>query len=229
VLYVADYLRTLYPTERDHVVAPNVEIPTPLPAVLRRRLIRTHGHERLVIGTIASLDTRYKGLDTALKALFMAASKGVDYEYRILGSGDGSRWKDMATEMGLGDRVVFTGTRPSGEPVYEWLDDVDVYIQPSLTEGMPRALIEAMSRGCYCLASSVGGIPELLDKECTHAPGDARRLAELICQGALDPKRRAYYAERNHTRAALYSADRLGGIRSRFWRGVADSVRAGQT
>ena len=50
------------------------------------------------------------------------------------------------------------------DKVFEWLDTIDLYVQPSLTEGMPRAAIEAMSRGCPVVVSDVGGLKNLVDK-----------------------------------------------------------------
>ncbi len=44
------------------------------------------------------------------------------------------------------------------------LKETDVYVQPSITEGLPRAVIEAMSVGCYVIGTNVGGIPELLNE-----------------------------------------------------------------
>ena len=57
---------------------------------------------------------------------------------------------------------------------------VYVYIQPSRIEGLPRALIEAMSRGCACVGSSVGGIPELLNNQYIHEVNDYNSLAVKI-------------------------------------------------
>ena len=61
--------------------------------------------------------------------------------------------------------MVFKGSIVHDE-MFAWLDSLDVYIQPSLQEGLPRALIEAMSRGLPCYGTRTGGIPELLPAEC---------------------------------------------------------------
>ena len=47
--------------------------------------------------------------------------------------------------------------------VLETLDNIDIYLQPSLQEGLPRSVIEAMSRGCIAIGANTAGIPELLD------------------------------------------------------------------
>lgn len=70
----------------------------------------------------------------------------------------------MCFENGVADRVVFKG-QMKHQQVLEWIDSLDIYIQPSMQEGLPRALIEAMSRACPAIGSSTGGIPELLPSD----------------------------------------------------------------
>lgn len=59
-------------------------------------------------------------------------------------------------------RVVITGHLANQDKVAEHLRLCDVYLQPSLWEGMPNALLEAMACGCCCIASDAGGIPEVI-------------------------------------------------------------------
>ncbi|MBD2206418.1 glycosyltransferase family 4 protein [Calothrix sp. FACHB-1219] len=59
-------------------------------------------------------------------------------------------------------RIIITGHLPNLEAVAEYLRLCDVYLQPSLWEGMPNALLEAMACGCGCIASDAGGIPEVI-------------------------------------------------------------------
>ena len=61
-----------------------------------------------------------------------------------------------------GQRVIVTGHLPNSQDVAEYLRLCDVYLQPSLWDGMPNALLEAMSCGCCCIASDAGGIPEVI-------------------------------------------------------------------
>ena len=60
------------------------------------------------------------------------------------------------------------------------MDTLDLYIQPSNTEGLPRALIEAMSRGCPCVGSDAGGIPELLASPCIFKKKNIGDLIKTI-------------------------------------------------
>jgi glycosyltransferase involved in cell wall biosynthesis len=60
------------------------------------------------------------------------------------------------------EHVVITGRLPTAESVNEHLQACDVYLQPSLWDGMPNALLEAMAAGCGSIASDAGGIPEII-------------------------------------------------------------------
>jgi glycosyltransferase involved in cell wall biosynthesis len=61
-----------------------------------------------------------------------------------------------------GNRVLVTGQLPTPPDVNHHLQLCDVYLQPSLWDGMPNALLEAMAAGCGCIGSDAGGIPEII-------------------------------------------------------------------
>jgi len=133
-----------------------------------------------VLGTIASLRMRSKGIQTALEALAILRKSGVDCHYHLLGAGPVEPWSEAAEKLGVVDLIHFDGTRSAGRGVGEWLDGIDIYLQPSFQEGLPRSTVEAMSRGCACIGSTCGGLPELLPPERLHRPGDAAGLADRI-------------------------------------------------
>jgi glycosyltransferase involved in cell wall biosynthesis len=60
------------------------------------------------------------------------------------------------------NRIVITGHMTDPAQVNAHLRLCDVYLQPSLWDGMPNALLEAMAAGCLCIASDAGGIPEVI-------------------------------------------------------------------
>ena len=172
-------------------------------------------HEGFVLGTVASLQHRYKGVQTAFEALRRLGRK--DVRYRVLGPGDTAPWEALARKLGVADQVEFSGRLPAGEAVLRWIDDLDLYLQPSFQEGLPRALIEAMSRGKAAVGSSAGGIPELLDPAMIHRPGDAGALAERISRLLDDEAERRRQAKRNLEIARRYLFDELEKRRSAFW------------
>jgi glycosyltransferase involved in cell wall biosynthesis len=223
-LYVTrEFLQRRYPCKRGTTVScSNVEIPPPSVSVLNQRLQRLLTNPTpMILGLIGSLRSRYKGVQTVMEALANTRSQLPPIEFRILGGGDLTPWQDEARRFGVDDLVRFEGTLPSGDPISRWLDEIDLYLQPSLTEGLPRALVEAMSRGCPAIASDVGGIPELLPSELLIRPGDARRLGELLTMATTDTEWRALQAKRNWEVAREYASDKLSLQRSLFWKTVA--------
>ena len=90
-----------------------------------------------------------------------------------------TRLHNVASECGVEDQVVFAG-RKSLDEVFALLDEADIYIQPSLQEGLPRSVIEAMSRGCPAIGAKTAGIPELIAPECVVKRKSYRDIAETV-------------------------------------------------
>jgi glycosyltransferase involved in cell wall biosynthesis len=61
-----------------------------------------------------------------------------------------------------GDRIIVTGRVDDAKEIARMLRASDVFLQPSVWEGLPNALLEAMACGCVCIASDAGGIPEVI-------------------------------------------------------------------
>ena len=91
---------------------------------------------------------------------------------------------------------------------------------PSRAEGLPRALLEAMARGCPCIGSNVGGIPELLAEADLVPPGDPEALAEKILEVAGNPERLKSMGKRNLVKARQFSPELLKEVRRDFFRYV---------
>ncbi|MBF8300277.1 MAG: putative Glycosyl transferase group 1, partial [Acidobacteria bacterium] len=88
----------------------------------------------------------------------------------------------LATELGVADRVIFTGIRSD---VPALLSGVDVSVMPSLNEALSNVLLESMAAGAPTVATRVGGTPEALVDDVTGllvAPGDSRALAAAIAR-----------------------------------------------
>jgi glycosyltransferase involved in cell wall biosynthesis len=226
-LYVTqEFLQQRYPSRGRTAACSNVEIPEPDDAVLAGRLTSIHRQRSPIrIGLIDLLSVRYKGVDTALAALHSARHDLPPFELRILGRGCAPMWQGLVSRLSLSQQVLFCGVLPGGAAVRQWLDEIDLYIQPSRQEGLPRAVIEAMSRGCPALGSTAGGIPELLDPECLHRPSDHRRLAELLVQATTDKQWQVSQARRNFEAARRYAKPVLDQLRSSFWREFAEAAR----
>lgn len=230
VLYVTEvFLQARYPAGpgAQVVACSNVDIPSPDPAVLAAREAREASTPAgpITLGLIGSLNTRAKGIQTVLAALGEVRDNLPPISFRVLGGGDHAPWVALARKHGVDDIVCFEGTLPAGEAVLNWLDGIDVYLHPSLKEGLPRALIEAMSRGCPALGSRCAGIPELLRAEDLIAPGDAAGLARLMRDRLYDSKWRTATARSNWTRAGDYAKPVLDARRTAFWADFAAFAR----
>ena len=220
-LYVtSSWLQQRYPTVGQMESASNVSLVPMDEAGRKHRAVRLAAlarGERPVLGTIASLQTKWKGIQTALAALSQLHAEGLELNYRVLGPGPIEPWKELAESLGIGHLVHFDGTRSAGEDVCDWLDDIDIHLQPSFQEGLPRATIEAMSRGAACIGSTCGGIPELLPPDRVHRPGDIRGLADRIRHLATDPAAIADASESDRETARRFDPGKLRAKRSAFF------------
>src|SRR5699024_3881967 len=124
---------------------------------------------------------------------------------------------NMAKKFQISEDIIFVGSIPGGQEVLNWLDTMDIYIQPSLTEGLPRALIEAMSRGLPCVASSVGGIPELLHSRVQHKAGDSKDLARKIKCLIENQELMLQESKKNFVKSSEYTRNNLSKKRDKVW------------
>jgi glycosyltransferase involved in cell wall biosynthesis len=172
----------------------------------------------LRICMVGALEQAYKAPDVLIRAALQCIRSGFDVRIDIVGGG---RFLADLTEMAgtktLGNRVHLWGSLPAGDPVRERLDHADLFVLPSKTEGLPRAMIEAMARGLPCIGTAVGGIPELLDPEDLVPSGDVDALATKIMEVARDPVRMTRMSERNLRRAQGYREDVLRERRRAFY------------
>lgn len=225
-LYVTDnWLQKRYPCRGVSIGASNVVIAAPGEAVREKRLQRIADCDwrHITVMTTAAVDVRYKGQEYVIRAIPLLNRRGIRVRYVLAGGGDPAYLKDVAARCGVADQVEFTG-RLTADEVIAWLDETDVYIQPSLQEGLPRALIEAMSRGCVCLGARTGGIPELLEEDFVLRRADAADIARILAAiGQMDP---AGAALRNMHFAERYLPEKLDERRNAFFSRICAEMTA---
>jgi len=106
-----------------------------------------------------------------------------DVRFVLVGDGESrAELEALADKLGLGDRVIFTGFRDDISRIYA---SADLVALSSFNEGSPVALIEALSAGCYVVATRVGGVADVVDSErlgMLVASGDDRALADVMVQ-----------------------------------------------
>jgi len=130
----------------------------------------------LVIGIVCALRPE-KGIDTLLEAFAVVHGERPGMKLAIVGSGPClADLHDRARELGILADCIF---EPATGHVAEWLQGIDIFVLPSVSEALSNSLMEAMAAGCAVAASRVGGNPELVEHGRTGLLFTARRPAEL--------------------------------------------------
>ncbi len=178
---------------------------------------------RLVfVGSLAQL---YKGPHLLIDAVARCRARGLDVELTLVGDGaHGASLIARAAAHGLADHVRFVGQVPAGAAVRTHLDRADLFVLPSLSEGLPRALIEAMARGVPGLGTRVGGIPELLPPERLVPRGDVAALADAIARLCSPATDLAALGRQDRDVARRYRASEIGPRRAAFYRRLRDAA-----
>jgi phosphatidyl-myo-inositol dimannoside synthase len=229
VAYVTrEQLQTRYPAKRAKHVTYFSSVDLPDDAFAESPRVAAAGRLRLV--TVGTQSQRYKGHDVLIEAVARLRDSGSDVELRIVGDGRyRAELEALTASLNVTDRVQFVGQLPAGAAVRTELDRADIFVLPSRTEGLPRALIEAMARGLPCVASRVGGIPELLADEAMVPADNVLALAAMIKQLGDDPGRLHAMATRNLLAAREYREEVLELRRRTFYRAVVElSMTPGQ-
>jgi glycosyltransferase involved in cell wall biosynthesis len=227
VLYVtSQFLQKRYPTKGISTNASNVMINESSNDVLVNRInkIKTKNGD-YVLGLVGPLELESKGHIVALKAIKILKEKYPNIKIEFLGAGDGNKLKKQVNKLGLNTNVVFKGTLPGGDAVLNWMDTIDILVIPSFQEGLPRVLIEAMSRACPAVGARTGGIPELINSEVIHKAGNYKKLATDIEKIIENMDFSIKLAEENFKNSKQYAKENLDSRRMKFWIDFRDNER----
>lgn len=222
VYYVtSEFLQKRYPTKGTTVSCSNVVLNKLDEKALEQRkekIAQFNPKREIVLGTAAALDTRYKGQEHVIRSIPQLVKKGWNVQYLLAGGMAGQKkdsfLEDLARECGVSDRVHFVGSL-AADQMPAFYDSLDIYVQPSKQEGLPRAVIEAMSRGCPVIGTDIAGIPELISTNCLfkkNSDGEVVSALERIVSEDL-----IKIAETNFNKAREYEKDKLRIKRERFY------------
>jgi glycosyltransferase involved in cell wall biosynthesis len=179
------------------------------------------GPEELLVGTAVVLSEQ-KGLPYLLEAARQVRDRDPGVRFVVAGDGPARAGLERAAAaLGLGDGLRFLGLR---RDVPRIVAGLDVYVLPSLWEGLPLALLEALAAGLPIVATEVGGNPEIV----THGvngllvpPRDPRALAEAILALRGDARLRARVAASNTARFAReFSLEAMVAAHAALYRGA---------
>jgi glycosyltransferase involved in cell wall biosynthesis len=225
VMYVSEGLRQRYGSSGATFVGSDCALPDTA-FVNEPRSLRSPGVLRIInVGTFAQ---PYKGQDLLLRSVRQLNAEVEHLKLHVDFVGAGKHQAAcvaLARQLGLEGHVTFHGHVANVDSLRALLDAADVMVHPSQTEGMPRVIIEAMARALPCIATRVGGIPELLDTECLVPPGDCDAIARAIESLARAPARYAAQSRRNLRASLIHSERQSMGRYAQFLQKVIYAAR----
>jgi len=225
-IYVTDkYLQKQYPSNGKSIGCSDVIIPDNSQKVLNQRVkkIMSKSHLPLVLGSLGNLSMKYKGYDDVIKVLSQINKNQVKLILKIKGPGNREWLDQVIMKNHAQDFVIVEEPTKSHDEVFDWLNNLDIYIQPSKTEGLPRALIEAMCCACPCIGRAVGGITELINEEMLFK--NNKELFSIL--NNIDVAVLEKHANMNFKKSKEYNADAIKKKKQQFYReiGVLDEKK----
>ena len=198
------------PRERVHAIPNGIDIPED-----RRR---QEGDGAVHFLSMGRLDAE-KAVDQSIRA-FAALSTDTRARLTILGDGPcREELEALSRRLGQEERITFTGPVADVTP---YLQEADVYLSTSLSEGMSNALLEAMSHAVMPVVSRVSGVGDVVEEGVTglvFPPGDESALrARLQASLAMTTEHRRATGEAAQTAVRRFSVDRVAELHLSLYR-----------
>jgi glycosyltransferase involved in cell wall biosynthesis len=188
----AEGLRTVCGVTRPIVVEGPL-IPDPIAAGWHKDTTPSQGDKPIVVTSLARLYVT-KGLPYLLEAIAQVRKIHPTTQFHVYGDGPlRDELLAYARQLGLDGTQIFVGAFTQREELSRIMAQTDIFVMSSILEGQPLSLVEAMSYGCPIVATTVGGIPELIQDGINGllcAPGNSNCLAQKICALIEDPELR---------------------------------------
>ena len=208
----ADRVRVIY----NSVEPDRMRSPDPAGVKRLRRELGVQPHDRLVL-TVGRLDPP-KGHRFLLSALVAVRREVPAVTLLVVGEGPSrAELGAQARALGLADHVRFAGARAEIPEIFAL---ADVFVLPTLSEGLPVTLLEALAAGVPAVASRIGPVEEVVEDGLTGflaAPGSSNALASAILRVLNDPAEAKAVGDRGRALAegqfsARRSAEALGDL-----------------
>jgi glycosyltransferase involved in cell wall biosynthesis len=153
-----------------------------------------------------------------MRVLAKLDEKGfTNWKFIWVGGGDfESRAQQLAEELGLSDRVNLLGFVPWDDAL-KYLHTSDLFLLNSLSEGMPRSVIEAIACGLPVIGTDVGGVSELLHQDDIVEPMQDDILADKLYEVLTDPERLTEMSKRNLKTSEAFSTENLHARKLEFY------------
>src|SRR5690606_24493126 len=103
-----------------------------------------------------------KGYDYALQTCQILKEQKLSFHYDIIGGAGDEELQFLISDLGLQDSVSLMGRMPQAE-VFKMMGEASLLLLPSLEEGVPNVVVEAMALGLPVISTDCGGVPELIE------------------------------------------------------------------
>jgi glycosyltransferase involved in cell wall biosynthesis len=214
VIYVTElFLQSRYPTSGHSLGCSDVMLQPIDKRKLLKRLEKFENriNQKIILITVAAIDVPYKGQADVIEVLSRLDQH--KFEYWIVGQGSPKRLQLIIDQKKL-HNIKIVGSVKHDE-IFRLLEKADLYVQPSRQEGLPRAVIEAMSVGMPVIGTNIAGIPELLPKDCVYEPHNLNDLLRLITN--FNDEQGAAWALINFEKSKEFQQSELDLKRNQFY------------
>jgi len=168
---------------------------------------------------------KIKGVKYLIMAMGHVLKKTTDVELTIVGDGPQLGFlKRLVQSLNIQGYIRFVG-RVEHEEIPMYMIRSDIFVLPSLYEGLPNVIIEALAMGLPVIATRVGGVPEIIQDGVNGylvEPRDVLNLANKICLLLLDDKRREGIRNNNLKKAKFLSWSAIAKKVERIYKEITD-------
>lgn len=207
VIYVTrEYLQKKYPCKKNVVSATDAVIN---PACVHG--IKSQLNTPIKIGFIGNPSYKLKGFKYLYDAVVQLNSAGYEVYLEVVGNK-----LDLSSEYNH-QNLTFKGIIADRENIFTWLNSLDVYVQPSLTEGLPRSMLEAISMGKPCIGSNVGGMSELVHPSALVPAKDTMAIVNKIISIVEDSEYHKMLVKHSINLSQEYSYEKVSKVRNDFY------------
>ncbi len=165
-----------------------------------------------------------KGHAIFIETVAKLCEAGIEARGILIGDGpQRTHFEEHAKVLGVMDRCEFVGWKAGFSQVQSELQRAHILLMPTKSEGLPRAVIEAMASGLLCLGNDVDGMPELLSSECLGTTNTADEYSRMIAKLLDDWPHALELREQQHEKSKEYRKCLLTERRRGFYKSLRDT------
>lgn len=173
---------------------------------------------QIVLAHTGKMSDDRKGHAIFIETVALLKLRGLDVRGILIGDGPKRpEFERLACNRGVREELEFAGWASGFDEVQRILQRAHFFVMPTKSEGLPRAVIEAMASGLICIGNNVDGIPELLGPECLSSNNNPVEYAGMITRISSDWERALQIRAVQFESSKKYERNRLQAKRTSFY------------